>query len=69
MSDNYTIQVKKRPWYAWLLAAIWLALEIFLVQNAVASSRELEPQAAMIFWISFAVLLVVGLVVWFIRRE
>jgi hypothetical protein len=69
MSDNYTIQVKKRPWYAWLLAAIWLALELFLVQNAVASSRELEPQAAMIFWISFAVLLVVGLVVWFIRRE
>lgn len=67
--SNYTIKVKKRPWYSWLLAAIWVVVEVFLLQNAIASSQELEPQAALIFWISFAVLLVVGLVVWFVRRE
>ncbi len=69
MSDKIVIEIKQRPWYEWLLWAIWLFVEVFMVQNAIASNRELEPRAAMLFWISFFVLLVVGAVVWFMRRS
>ncbi|MCB9444509.1 MAG: hypothetical protein H6669_09760, partial [Ardenticatenaceae bacterium] len=46
MSDKYTFSVKKRPLGEWVLWALWLLLEIFVLQNAVASSQELEPRAA-----------------------
>lgn len=69
MSEKYVIEIKKRPWYEWLVAALWLAAEVFILQNAVASSGELEPRAATLFWVSFVVLLVVGVVVWFMRRS
>ncbi|MCE7982310.1 MAG: hypothetical protein DYG89_14030 [Caldilinea sp. CFX5] len=59
--------VRKRPWYAWLVWLIWLALLVFLVQNAVGSSAELEPRAAMIFWVSAGVVLLAGLVINFVR--
>lgn len=68
MSDQITIQIKKRRWYEWVLWALWLFLEIFLLQNAIASGQELEPRAAMIFWASFFVLLLVGAIVWYLRR-
>jgi hypothetical protein len=68
MAEEYTIEVKKRPWYEWALWAIWLIAEIFLLQNAIASGQELEPRAATIFWISFFVLLLAGGVVWYLRR-
>jgi hypothetical protein len=69
MSDNFTIEIKKRPWYEWLLWALWLFAEIFVLQNAIASTGELEPRAAMIFWVVFFLLLVAGGVVWFMRRD
>jgi hypothetical protein len=69
MSDNLTIQIKKRPWYSWILWAAWVALLVFIAQNAVTSSQELESRAAMIFWISFAVLFIAGLVVAIVRRN
>ncbi len=69
MSDKYVIEIKKRPWYEWLLWAVWLFAQVFIVQNAVASRVELEPRAEMLFWISFVVLLIVGGVVWFMRRS
>lgn len=69
MSDKYVIEIKKRPWYEWLLWVIWFFAGLFILQNAIASSGELEPRAAMIFWITFVVLLVVGGVVWFMRRS
>ena len=69
MAENYTIEVKKRPWYEWLLWAIWILVEIFLLQSALASGRELEPRAATIFWIAFFVLLLGGGVVWYLRRD
>jgi len=62
------IAIAQRPWYEWVLWVIWLLVEVFLVQNAIASSSEYEPRAAMIFWITFAVLLIAGGVVWFLRR-
>ena len=69
MSGNFTFEVKKRPWYEWLFWAAWLVLELFILQNALASGAELEPRAATIFWVSFVVLGLAGIVVWFIRRS
>ena len=67
--ERYTVEVTKRPWYAWVLWAAWFVALVFLLQNAVASGREMEPQAALIFWIVFAVVLVAGVATWFVRRE
>ncbi|KAA3647342.1 MAG: hypothetical protein DWQ07_07525 [Chloroflexi bacterium] len=69
MSEKYTIEVKKRPWYEWLLWALWLLVSLFTLQNAVASGTELEPRAATIFWIVFVILVLGGGIVWYIRRD
>ena len=60
---------RNRPWYAWLVWLIWLALLAFLVQNAMGSSAELEPRAAMIFWVSAGVVLLAGVVINFVRGK
>ena len=67
--QTISITIAKRPWYEWLLWALWVVAEVFIAQNAIASSQELEPQAALIFWVTFAVLLVGGAIVWFVRRN
>lgn len=69
MSEKFTIQVKKRSWYEWLLWLIWAVVLVFIFQNALASGAELEPRATTIFWVSFAVWLLAGGVVWFTRRR
>lgn len=69
MSENFVIQVKKRPWYEWILWALWGITSLYILQNALASGAELEPRAATIFWVSFVVWLLAGVVVWFIRRN
>lgn len=69
MSSNYVSEVKKRPWYEWILWLVWLFLEIVLLQGAIASGQELEPRAATIFWVSFVVLLLAGGLVYFVRRN
>jgi len=70
MSENtVNIEVKKRAWYVWAAWIAWFALLVFLAQNALASAGEMESRAAMIFWISFAVTLIAGAVVWFVRRD
>ncbi len=69
MSENIMVQVKKRPWYEWVLWALWGITLLFILQNAIASGAELESRAAAIFWVSFIVWLLAGVVVWFIRRN
>lgn len=69
MSENVVFELKKRAWYVWIAWVAWFALLVILAQNALASADELEPRAATIFWISFAVVLIAGAVVWFVRRE
>ncbi len=69
MNDNFTVEIKKRPWYEWLAWAVWLVAEVFILQNAIASHAEYEPRAATLFWIVFFVLLVGAAVVWFMRRS
>lgn len=68
MSGKYRIEINKRPWYEWLLWALWALAEIFLLQVAITSSGELEPRAAAIFWVIFAILLIGGGIIWYIRR-
>lgn len=69
MSENITVQVKKRPWYEWVLWVLWGIGLLFILQNAIASGAELESRASAIFWVSFIVWLLAGIVVWFIRRN
>lgn len=66
--ETFSIEVEKRPWYEWLLWGAWLLAEVFILQNAIASGREIESRAALIFWVMFVVLLIGGAVVWFTRR-
>lgn len=69
MSEKIIVEVKKRAWYEWLAWAVWFVIEVFILQNAIASSGELEPRAATIFWVTFVVLLLGAAVVWFMRRS
>lgn len=69
MSNNITINIKKRPLIEWLLWLIWAIILVFIFQNATSSGTELEPRAATIFWVSFVVWLLAGGVVWFTRRS
>lgn len=68
MSEKYMIEVKKRPVYEWLFWIVWVVGLIFIFQNAGASASELEPRAAGILWVTFAVWLLAGVVIWFTRR-
>jgi hypothetical protein len=68
-SGKIVIEIKKRTWYEWVLWALWFLVELYVVQNAIASAQEYEPRAATIFWVTFVVLLIGGAVVWFMRRS
>lgn len=69
MADYQTVKIVKRPWYEWALWVVWFLVEVFIAQNAIASAQELEPRAATIFWMMFAVILLAGVIVWFVRRS
>ena len=62
--ERLTLSVHKRRWWVWLVASLWLAVEIVLVQTAVASSWEHEPRAAAISWTMAAVLAAIGIRLW-----
>ena len=62
--DHYTITIRKRPWWMWLLGAVWLLVLIFFLQTAIASHRESEPRAALISWVIVVVLAIAGAFVW-----
>ena len=66
--QSVTFNLGKRLWYEWVLWGVWFVAELFILQNAIASGEELEPRAAMIFWMIFVVLLLGGVIVWFVRR-
>ena len=69
MNGKYVIEIKKRSWKEWLLWAGWLLVEVNILQMAMASKGELEPRAQTLFWITFLVLLIAGVIVWFMRRN
>lgn len=68
MDENVMkLQIRRRPWWMWLLAALWLVIEVFMLQSAIGSGVEHEPQAALILWVLFAVIGVGGAFVWVLR--
>lgn len=69
MSENTVTVSQKTSWLGWVGFAIWVVGALLLVQNAVASYAEMEPRAATMLWISLAVWLVAGVVIWFVRRK
>ncbi|MGA9532180.1 MAG: hypothetical protein WBR18_05640 [Anaerolineales bacterium] len=66
---TFKLEIARRAWYEWLAWAAWLILLIFTGQNAMASGAEYEGAAATIFWATFAVLLIGGAIVWYVRRQ
>jgi hypothetical protein len=63
-ADVITITMRKRAWWIWVLAGLWLQLEVLLVQTSLASVRESEYRAAVLSWIASAVLAAIGVVLW-----
>lgn len=69
MTENtHKIEIGRRHWYTWLAWLLWIFALGFSFQNAVASGAEYEPTPAIIFWATFAVLLVGGVIVYYVRR-
>jgi hypothetical protein len=62
--DTFTITIRRRRWWGWTIAALWLMAELLFLQTALASMREGEYRAATVSWIVAAVFLTAGLVVW-----
>ena len=67
--DYHTIKIARRPWYEWLLVGVWIFAEVIFLQAALASRKELEPRAAIVYWLVFVVLLLGGLVFWIVRKK
>ena len=67
--DFHVFKIVRRPWYEWVLNILWVFAEAMFLQAAIASRDELEPRAAMVYWLVFVVLLLGGLVFWIIRRK
>jgi Na+/melibiose symporter-like transporter len=67
-ADVFTITIRKRAWWFWALAGLWLLLEILLLQTAVASAQEREYRAATISWMLVGLLATLGCFAWLRRR-
>jgi len=68
-TDVFTITIRRRPWWFWALAGVWLLLEVVIFQTAFASARESEYRAATICWIAAAVLAGGGVFGWLRRGQ
>jgi di/tricarboxylate transporter len=68
-TDVFTITIRKRSWWFWALAGLWLLLEVLILQTALASARESEYRAAAISWIAAIVLAAAGVFAWLRRGQ
>ena len=68
-ADVFTITIRKRSWWFWVLAGIWLSLEIVLTQTAWASVLEEQYRAATMSAIAVAVLAAGGCIAWLHPRR
>lgn len=66
--EYYVFRIYSRPWYEWGSWGIWILLEIFLLQNALACGYENEVRAGLIFWLLFVIVLLGGIIVYFSRH-
>ncbi len=63
-----SVRIRRRPLYEWLLWLVWLIALALLLEFALSSIAEYEPQAATLSGALFVGLLIAGLIVWFVRR-
>jgi hypothetical protein len=65
-----TLRIRKRPWYVWLLRAVWVLWLLFWLEFAIGSKQELEPQAfsTAVKVLIVSVLLGLGLYFWRLRE-
>ena len=66
MADHH---IRKRRWWVYPLAAVWLLLELLFLQAGWASGGEGEARAQVASWIVAGHLLVVGLLAWLWHRR
>jgi hypothetical protein len=66
-TEILTVTIRKRPWWFWVVAGLWVLLEVLFLQTALASARESEYRAAAISWIVIGVLAAGGALVWFLH--
>jgi hypothetical protein len=59
-----TLQIRKRPWYAWLLRFLWLVWIIFWAEVSIGSWKETEPRAFAIAVVILAVSFLTGVLIW-----
>jgi len=59
------LKIRKRPWYIWVLRAVWFIWLLFWAEVTVGSGKELEPGAFVISLIVFLLSLIFGLLLWF----
>jgi len=62
---TYTVlNIRRRPWYIWVLRAIWFLWLLFWAEVTVGSGKELEQRAFVISLIVFLLSLILGLLLW-----
>jgi hypothetical protein len=67
--QQFSIKVNHRPWWVWALWGLWLLGEIMFFQGALASAREFESRAAILFWLLFGLFLMGGITVWLVQKS
>lgn len=63
--DTFTVlRFRNRPWYIWVLRAIWLLWILFWAEVMVGSGKEAEPRAFVISLVIFLASLAAGILLW-----
>ena len=66
-NENYiNIRIRKRPWYVWLIRAIWILWLLFWLEATIGSWKEVEYRAFYISLIILVISFIVGLLIWLI---
>lgn len=68
-SHIVTFTIRKRSWWHWSVAGLWLLIELVFLQTSIASMREDEMRAAGISGTVAAVLLAAATSAWFLERR
>jgi len=58
------LKIRKRPWFIWILRAVWLIWVLFWLEATVGSWKEMETRAFVISLIIFLVSLIAGILLW-----
>ena len=62
--NDFSLKIRKRPWYVWLFRIAWLAWLVVWGEMALGSRQELEDRAFAIALTVFLVSLAFGLLLW-----